>query len=202
MPIQVTLRNGVETKDFLAKVDKLLREGLPSLFRSLGDAYVLDVQNRIRTQDDGRWKPLSKWGRAKTGQDIPLLGAEKYVKARVTAKGLSIVGTARGWTLTQHDEGFTNELQDPSEPVDGAGRVVLKIKDGRPLNLYVEMKKKRNGTSVPVAQVFAFKPKEPGLTPPRKIWPTVEQAITTGQPIASRWLQQIVSQAGGSLTRG
>lgn len=203
MPISVELRNGVETKDFLAKVSDAIRTQLPNLFRSLGDAYVNDVTRRIQTQDDGRWAKLSKWGRAKTGQDTPLLGTEKYIKARVSAAGLSIVSTARGFSMSDHDKGFVNKPTSPDDEFDDFGRVVIKVKDGRPLNLYTEMRRNRkSGEQVPRAQVFAFKAGRPGVTPARKIWATTDEAIAIGQPIASRWLQQIVNQAGGSLVRG
>lgn len=200
--IEVTLQNGVETKAFLASVDQAIKDGMPSLFRSLGDIYVADVKHRIISQDDGRWAPASKWLRAKSGQGRVLDGMEKYVKARITANRLAIVGTAPGWTLSQHDEGFTNQLESPGEEHDGSGRVVLKIRDGRPLNLYVEMKRKRDGSAVPQSQTFAFVPKKAGRTPARKIWPTADEAISLGNPTASQWFKKIIEAAGGSLVHG
>lgn len=197
--IEVQLRNGVETKDFLRKLEVALREQLPSLFRTLGDTYVADVKHRIISQDDGKWAPASKWLKAKTGQSRVLDGMEKYVKARISATQLAIVSTAIGWSLSMHDQGFENKLVGPRESLDGHGRVELKIKDGRPLNLYVELKRKRDGSTVPRSQTFAFVPKKPGHTPARKIWPTADEAVRLGNPIASRWLNQIVKAAGGSL---
>lgn len=197
--IEVTLRNGVETKTFLRKVAASLGEQLPSLFRSLGDVYVADVKHRIISQDDGKWAPASKWLKAKSGQTRVLDGMEKYVQARISQKQLAIVSTAIGWSLSMHDQGFENKLIGPKESTDGHGRVELHIKDGRPLNLYVEMKKKRDGSNSIRSQTFAFVPKRPGHTPARKIWPTAEEAVRLGNPIASRWLNQIVKAAGGSL---
>lgn len=202
MPIDVQFIGYTDAKKALADIETGIAEGLPSLFRSLGDLYVENVKHRIITRNDGQWAPASKWARAKTGQAFPtLLGAEKYVKARVTKNSLSIVSTARGWSLTQHHDGFENKLTGPGDKFDSNGRVVLKIKDPRPLNLYTEMRKARNGKQTPRSTTFAFKPRKPGHTPARKIWPTADEAISLGQPIASRWLNQIVTKAGGSIVR-
>lgn len=199
MPIKVEFPDGVKAKDYLAKLNSAINEGMPSLFRSLGDIYVADVKHRIISQDDGKWAPASKWLKAKSGQSVVLDGTEKYVKARVTKNALSIYGSQRGWSFTQHHEGFENALVGPGEERDAHGRVVLQIKDPRPLNLYVEYRKKRDGSSIPRATVFAFVAKRAGRTPARKIWATAEEAIRLGQPTASRWLAKIVKDTGGSL---
>lgn len=200
MPIEVTLENGVEAQAFFAKVNEAIRTELPSLFRSLGDVYVADVKRRIVTSDGGSWAPASKWLRAKTGQSKVLLGVEKYIKARISNNKLSIVSTARSFSLSDHDKGFTNAVEGPGEKHDEHGRVVLNIKDGRPLNLYTEMRKRR-GVAAPVSQTFAFIARKAGVTPARKIWPTVPEAISLGQPIGFKWLEALVKQAGGNLVR-
>jgi hypothetical protein len=200
--IQVTLRNGVETKAFLKKVEIALREQLPSLFRTLGDVYVHDVKKRIITQNNGMWAPASKWLKAKNGHTRVLDGMEKYVRARVSQKQLAIVSTARNWTLSMHHEGFENKLVGPGEKMDQHGRVELKIRDGRPLNLYTELKNRRDASKGVRSQTFSFVPKNPGRTPPRKIWPREDEAIKLGNPPASAWLRKIIRDAGGSLVRG
>lgn len=202
MPIQVEITNLKEAKAILAAIDRGITDGMQSVFRSLGDVYVADVKRRIISQNDGTWAPASKWLKAKTGGTRVLDGAEKYVKARISQKQLAIVSTARGWSLSDHDQGFTNKLVGPGDSLDKDGRVELTIRDPRPLNLYTELRKKRDGTSVPRSTTFAFKPTRAGVTPARQIWPTAEQAIKLGHPIASRWLTEIVKKAGGSVIHG
>lgn len=197
--------NGKETQDFLNAINDAVSNPTQRkvLFRSLGDALVEDVKHRIITRDGGSWAPASKWSRAKSGQAYPtLLGAEKYVKSSITADGVTIYGdTRKGWTLTQHQEGFVNKLQDADEETDDRGRVVIKIKDGRPLNLYTELRSKRGGGVAPTAQVFAFIPQRPGVTPGRRIWSTAAEADAIAQPIASRWFEKIVNDAGGKVIK-
>jgi hypothetical protein len=173
---------------------------MPELFRVLGYSLVENVQHRIITRDSGRWAPASKWTRAKTGYNFPtLLGAERYVRQRVTSKALTVYGaTGKSWTLTQHHEGFTNALKRADEETDEHGRVIIPIKDGAPLNLYQEFRKKRDGTTTPRAQVFAFVPKKVGITPARKIWPNEAEVKAIAQPIADAWLKKVVSEATGA----
>lgn len=179
------------SEDFLG-LSRALTEQQPALFRSLGDALVSDVKRRIMTSDGGAWAPCSKWLKAKSGQSKVLLGAEKFVRAKVTEAGLRVVGKSGKWTLTQHHEGFENDLADNGDKFDAFGRVIIKIKDAAPLALYQEFRQKRDGTKVPRAAVFAFVPKRAGKTPARKIWTGGEEARAIIQPIASRWLNKIV----------
>jgi hypothetical protein len=202
MAIHVTLTNGVEARDFLRRLDQRIKDTLPALFRSLGDIYVADVKHRIISQDKGRWAPASKWLRAKKGHSRVLDGAERFIRARVNASRLAIVSTARGWSLTQHHDGFENQLTGPKDQFDDQGRVVLKLRDGRPLNHYVEMRRKRDGSTTPRASVFAFIATKAGVTPARKIWPNTDEAIRLGNPTASRWLNKVVREAGGSIVHG
>jgi hypothetical protein len=197
--VNVELINGQEVIDFFTNLPVQIDAQRGTLFRSLGDALVNDVKDRIRTSNNGAWAPASKWLKAKTGQSKVLLGAEKYVRAQITKDSLKIVGKSSKWTLTQHHLGFENKLLDPSEPIDSHGRVVIKIKDPRVLNLYVEMRRKRDGTTVPRATVFAFAPKKPGRTPARQIWPTEMRANVIANPIASRWFAKVIQDAGGKV---
>lgn len=197
--VNVELINGQEIEDFFTSLPVQIDLQKAVLFRSLGDALVNDVQERIRTSNRGTWAPASKWLRAKTGQSKVLLGAEKYIRAQITKNALKIIGKSGKWTLTQHHTGFENALRDPSEEVDEHGRVVIKIKDPRVLNLYVEMRRKRDGSATPRASVFAFAPKRAGRTPARQIWPTEAQANAISEPIASRWFAKVIQDAGGRL---
>jgi hypothetical protein len=72
---------------------------------------------------------------SKTGQSKVLLGAEKYVRSRVSPRRLEIVGKGGKWNLDMHHQGFENALLDPNEPQDDHGRVILRLRDPRPLGL-------------------------------------------------------------------
>jgi hypothetical protein len=166
-------------------LDEELLAARPRLFQVLGEALADNVKTRIITHDSGSWAPASKWSRAKTGYAYPtLLGAEKYVKFSMDQSTLRIYGkTPPEWTLTMHHKGFWNKLIGDDEPTDRFGRVILKIKDGSPLDL-------------PSAAVFLFVPQKAAVTPARKIWPTTEEAQAIANPIASRWLQQVLKEVG------
>jgi hypothetical protein len=195
----IILVNGKETQAFLNEVNEAVVTERPSLFRSLGEVLVADVKRRIMTSDDGKWAPASKWLRAKTGQSKVLLGAEKFVRYQFTRDMLHVLGKSGKWTLTQHHEGFENKLVDPSEPRDPYGRVILKIKDGNPLKLYVEMRRKRDGTVTQRTQTFSFIAKKIGRTPARKIWANEQEVIKMATPVSSRWFETLIRKAGGSL---
>lgn len=204
----IILSNGQEVQAFLDRLQRAMADDRGTLMRSLGDVFVQDVRQRILTSDGNRWRPASKWLRAKTGQSKVLLGAERYVKARVTAKQLKIVGTSSHYALSKHHEGFSNDLVGKGELVDSYGRITLKIKDPRPLNLYMEMRRVRRpnkdavgpyGYSTPKATVFKFKPVNAGYTPARKIWTDPADVPGKAGPVVSRWLQKVVKDAGGRL---
>lgn len=197
---EVKVLNGEEAQVFFDRLKTALSDQRIDLFRSIGAQAVKRVQHRIVTQDDGRWAPVSKWIRAKTGQEKALLGTEKFIRFTATRNKLRVVGHGGKWTHTQHDEGFQNELESPTEKHDERGRVVLKIKDARPIAIYQETRRVK-GQQVARATVFAFKPKRRGRTPARKIWDTPEEVLEYADPIASRWLEKVVMETGGSLVR-
>lgn len=188
--VKVELLNGDETVVFFERLSTEFTDKRGPLFRSLGEAYVADTRKRIRTQDSGKWKPVSKWVRAKTGHTVPLQGAGKFVTFRVVQNRVLLEGnTGMGWTLTDHHEGFRNPRSEPDETFDDHGRVVLRIVDPAPLGL-------KEGT-----RKFAFKPKRMSKTPRRKIWPSQEEAYAIGLPIASRWFNKVVKETGGRLIK-
>jgi hypothetical protein len=122
--IEVELRNGVETKDFLRKLERaLVDRATASLFRTLGDVYVADVkQAHHQTQDEGRWAPASKWlKRQDRARASTFCKAWRNTSRRGSVqKQLAIVSTARGWSLTQHARsGFENKLTGPKDKMDG-----------------------------------------------------------------------------------
>lgn len=195
MQLEITFVGLKEAIAAYAGLQEQLETGIPRLMLTLGTALVEDVKTRIIRRDNGSWAPASKWARAKTGYSFPtLLGAEKYVRLSIRSKGAAVVAqTPKEWTLTQHHEGFENKLYNDGEETDEHGRVTLKIKDAGPLNLYQEFKRK---TNQPIATVFKFVPQKPGHTPARKIWPGLSEIEQVAQPVASRWLKQVLSDAG------
>lgn len=195
--MEVIVSGVAEAKAFFNAVRERIASELPTLFRSLGDVLVADVKQRIITSDGGAWAPASKWLRAKSGQSKVLLGMEKYVRFRLSRGNLKILGKGGLWTLTQHHEGFVNQLAGASEKFDIDGRVLIPIKDAEPLGLYAEMRRGRMGGQR--AQVFAFVPKRAGRTPARKVWTGGEEAAAMCQPIASRWLERIVEDAKAAM---
>lgn len=205
--MEIQIINGASTEAFFQELNLALDAQRPTLFRSLGDALVANVKRRIITSDEGRWALASKWLRAKTGQQKVLKGVEKYVRFTVSKDILNIVGKGGKWSLTQHHEGFTNQLVGETERRDSHGRVILKIKDGRPLNLYTVIRRNRRSRN-PIsrvgrieAQEFRFVPHRAGHTPARKIWPTGQESETIVQPIAFKWLEKVVGETGGVLLR-
>jgi hypothetical protein len=159
-----------------------MQKELPNLMRSLSAALSRDVKDRIKTQDDGRWDPLSKWGQAKTGQSKALLGTEQYIHARSDKDTIRITGDAPGWSFDDHNKGFTNQLVGPGDETSGQ-HVVLRLKSPEALGL----KSSRS--------IFMFVPKPPpGKTPARKIWPTRAEATETMTPIAERWMERLLAK--------
>lgn len=145
------------------------------LFNLLGAAFVKNVQDRISSQDEGRWAQASKWHKAKKGDAARILeGAGSFVKFKASGERLDVIGeTGQDWTLTQHHEGFENE--------ETPGRVTIDIVNPSPLGL-------GGGT-----REFSWIDGATGKTAARKIWPDGGEAYAISQPIASKWLEKVVA---------
>lgn len=168
---------------FVAAQFKELGEAIRSqqtvVFKQIGPKIVADVQTRIKTQDNGSWAHMSKWVAAKKNPQRVLEGAERFVKYRIVGGELQVYGETDGeWTLTQHHEGFENK-EDHKED----DRIVIDIVNPGPLGL----------TTVPNGK-FSWVPKDAAhRTPARKIWPSEAEVDKITLPIASRWLQKLVT---------
>lgn len=158
-----------------------ITDALPALLTQLGVALVRDVKVRIATQDGGKWKPASKWILAKKGTSKPLRGAENSIFFRVKRNELDIGSNDEAAQLSKHHKGFTNLLIGPKDRTEGKA-VILDLV--RPSALGVRRRD------------FHFAPTKKGTTPARKIWPDDRELIKIGDPIASRWLQQTLKEAG------
>lgn len=166
------------------------RDGLTgSSVRALAE----DAKRRITTQNDGQWPTLSKWVKAKKDPERALQGAEAFVKFRVRDGQGEVYGeTGQDWTLTQHHLGFENVTKS-TEIIDG--KIEIDIVNPGPLGL---------GTN---ARQFSWSPNgHIGHTPARQIWANDAQAQKIVLPIASHWLQKVLTDAlegkGGVLSHG
>lgn len=164
-----------------------------ALFGNSVRALADDAKRRIKSQNNGQWAAVSKWIRAKKDPDRVLEGAEAFVKFRVRDGQGEVYGdTQQDWTLTQHHEGFENKTR-ASEVIDG--KIEIDIVNPGPLGL---------GSN---ARTFAWSPNgKIGHTPARQIWADDAQTTKIVLPIASRWLQKVVTDAlagkGGVLSHG
>lgn len=181
MPLTI-VTNAPEAAAILEKINSEIAAGYVSLYSGLGRLLQKDVQDRIESQDDGKWAHASKWIQAKKGTDHKILeGAGRYVKYSATKDALTVYGETPGeWTLSMHHEGFLNESE-----IEHDGRVTIDIVNPGPLGLS------------PGATKFSWIPKNvtPDKTPARKIWPSEEEAVSIITPVYSRWLQATVNRA-------
>jgi hypothetical protein len=178
MPITI-ITNAKDAAALLEKLNSEIAAGFVTLYGDLGRIFQKNVQDRIESQNDGKWAHASKW---KKGTDHKVLeGAGKYVKYSASKEGMNLYGETPGeWTLTQHHEGFLNEAE-----IEHDGRVTIDIVNPGPLGLSA-------GTTK-----FSWVPKglSPDKTPARQIWPTEEEAVSIITPVYSRWLQATVNRA-------
>lgn len=158
-----------------------------NLFQQLGIELTDDVKRRIASQDNGNWETLSKWSLSRRPAEQPLQGIDKFVKYRASQDGLTIYGdTGSDWTLSQHDQGFTNDTSHDKRTSEG--KIEISIVNPGPLGL---------GSN---ATTFAWSPTgNVGKTPARKIWATSDEASKITYTVASRWLEAIVKQAMGDV---
>jgi len=183
------ITNAANVSKLIQSIDTEIRTHKYDLFKTLGPLFVRDVENRIATQDNGRWAQASKWTLAKRGDMHKILsGLEDVVKWKAYGGKLVIYGDTGNpaWTLTQHHQGFESHERS-GEEVDG--RITIDIVNPGPLSLG------KTGT-------FSWTPgRTGGHVPARKIWPDDSDARVIVLPIASRWLQAMVVRAlkGGVL---
>lgn len=153
------------------------------LLAELGQHLVKDVKDRITSADGGKWAPASKWIQAKKNSNRALVGVERYVKSKVSDNRLQIYAETTGYTLSQHQRGFTNKEYDKAEKAHD-GRVEIFVQNPGPLGM------KKPG-------IFRWVPKNLGVTPARKIWSDDADMARIGQPIFSRWLKNVIEGTEG-----
>lgn len=173
--------NATEVAGKLDRLNREIKLQLPALYRQLGPRLVKDVQDRIRSQDDGKWATMSKWTKAQRNPSRLLEDTEKYIKWKMVGNtAMAVYGDMPGdWTFSQHQEGFENK-EDKRE----GDRVVIDVLNPGPLGL----------GAVPDGK-FSWVPKRgAGRTPARKIWTSDEEARVIILPIGARWLEALVKR--------
>jgi hypothetical protein len=177
----VLTTTAAKTAGQLAELDRRIVAGRSHLLRLVGAAARDDVQARMNSRNRGQWRPSSKWLIAK-GKPHPLAGLANLVKSRVVGNQGQVYAelppsteTGAQWSLTQHHKGFENDKPK-------GNLVVIPVRVPSALGLSDGRKS------------FGFIHRNAGQTPARQIWPTDTQLQKVAEPIASRWLNQLVKR--------
>ena len=78
------------------------------LLNRVGRAVRDFSRNKITTQGDGKWEPLSKWTRAKTGRRKALITLRKNIDYDVQRESVRIYDSDPRQLLAKHSAGYTN----------------------------------------------------------------------------------------------
>lgn len=177
--MEIIVENQKKAERFLRNFDREVSRSWLRLFRIIGPKLRQDVKNRIISQNNGSWDPVSKWIRAKKNSRKPLVGVWRYVKNKsITGVGggkLYLLFESPGdWTLTQHHDGFVNK---PT-----GNRVTIPIVNPRPLGL-------KAGT-----KSFSFIDRRGSVVPARKAWPSEDEALKIIIPEITPWFRDVVNR--------
>lgn len=159
--IRKVLRDVEKTRPLLNKMGRKLRD---------------DARRRIITQDGGKYAPLSKWTRARTGRRKALTTEKKNISFQIVGSTLIIGHTATGWNLSMHELGFTSTRS--------VGRVVT-----IPLRNRKALRDVRDN-------VLTVTVKNASVIPPRRVFANEVEATTIIRPIIHDWIRKIVAKAG------
>jgi hypothetical protein len=152
------------------------RGRLPTLMNRIGRALRDDAKRTITTQDGGKWAPLGKWQRAKTGRRKALIEERERIHQKTMAAGsgaITVVFYAqRGlWALTKHAPGFT---------IAPHGKyVTVKLVDGTPLRLPKDQKS------------YKFRWVRRSVVPARRVFADRITAEKIIRPIVDQWLAEL-----------
>ncbi len=141
------------------------------LFFSLGRAVRDDVKKRITSQGHGKWKPLSKWTKARTGRAKALITERSRVKFIVKPRRVEIGYAPRSsdWNLTKHHHGFrTSGFKGKKVTIPLRNPAALKTK----------------GNSITILSA------KPSVIPARTIWTPTGTLLRIAHPIISRWTRR------------
>jgi phage gpG-like protein len=128
------------------------------LMKMIGRKFRDHARRNITTQGGGKWKPLSKWTRARTGRRKALVTLRPRIKFRATADQAVLFFERRDphWTLSDHHRGFR------SPPVRGK---LMKVPLRNPGLLGLRGK-----------DHIEFTSRKESVIPARPIWPVGRQA--------------------------
>ncbi len=159
-------------------IDKVIRDvkRIKPLFNQMGRKLRDDARRRIITQDGGKYAPLSKWTRARTGRRKALTTEKKNISFQVVGSTLLIGHSATGWSLKMHETGFISTTS--------VGRVVtITLKNRKAL---------KDVRSSPLTVTV----KKASIIPPRRVFANKLEATTIINPIIHDWIRKIVQKAG------
>lgn len=144
------------------------------LFNRVGRALRDDARNRITTQGEGKWKPLSKWTRAKTGRRKALITERRNIIYSNKGTRVEVIhrSPSPNWNLNKHAAGFTRP----------AVRKRVRIPLRQPSLL---------GVKTP----FIILPRgsRATKTPARNVWGTIAQQRNVFIPITRNWLAETLN---------
>lgn len=173
--MEIVVKNGVKIERGVRRLGRTLLRESPSLFKVLGRVLRDDVRQRIRTQDGGKWAPLSPWTVARTAKRRPLAGQDRNIKFKVLSRRLEVYFDApSNWDISKHHRGYTI-------PADG-GYHSIAIKRPSALGLS------------PGTTRFRFRWSKSGKVPARKIWPTPNEAKRIAEPHIKPWANDVIKK--------
>lgn len=164
----------VETKRGIQQIIRDVNKTNP-LYKRIGRGLRDDARRRITTQDGGKYAPLSKWTRARTGRRKALVTEKKNISFKMIGGKLIIGHTATGWNISMHEQGFT------TSGFSGK-KVTITLKNPNALR---DVK----GNSITIRGAKASE------VPARRVFPTEKESITIIKPIIEDWLRKIVRRA-------
>jgi hypothetical protein len=158
-------------KDFNPRTSKRI----PVLYTRVGRALRDDARNRITTQGEGKWKPLSKWTRAKTGRRKALITERRNIIYQRKGAAVEVLhrSPSSQWSLNTHAAGFTRPAVRK--------RVRIPLKQPKLL-----------GVTTPY--IILPRGSRASKTPARNVWGTVGQQRNVWLPEVRRWMQETMSK--------
>ncbi len=164
----------VETQKGIRQIMRAVNKTTP-LFNRIGRGLRDDARRRITTQDGGKYPPLSKWTRARTGRRKAFVTEKKNISFKMIGSSLLIGHTATGWSLSMHEKGFVT-------PGFSGKAVVIPLKNPAAL---------RNVKT----RFMTIRGAKASVVPARRVFPNQIEAVAIIKPIFEDWLDKILKRA-------
>ena len=131
-------------------------------------------RNKITTQGDGSWEPLSKWTKARTGRKKALITLRKDITYDISGPGEVRIydSNPRQW-LAKHSSGYTNPPQSGPFPIGPLRKPGL-LKHSGP---WLWVKGAREG-----------------VVPKRNVWGTKLERSRIYNPIVQKWIRDTIQR--------